>query len=113
MTLRQKRAARVAILLLVLVAVAVWRGQVYFSRWQGTVTQVVMPPSPDGTGAVMVRDEKGRVFRVNLPADQVALLKVGDRLVKERMSLGVRLVDTIGSASASPAEPSARPDPAP
>jgi hypothetical protein len=42
----------------------------------------------------MVRDSEGRFFRVDLPAAQLSMLKVGDHLTKERMTLVVKKVES-------------------
>lgn len=90
MTDKQKRWTRVAVLLLLLVAAFVWKAQVYFSSWQGTVTHVVVPDQ--GTlGHVVLRDDAGREFRIQLPKEQLTSVKVGDRLAKPRMSLRVTI----------------------
>jgi len=93
MTEKQKRITRIIMLLLILIAAAVWKGQGFFSRWNGTVTQIVIP-AESSTGYVMVRDSEGRFFRVDLPAAQLSMLKVGDHLTKERMTLVVKKVES-------------------
>lgn len=92
MTEKQKHIVRAAVLLLILVAAAVWKGQVYFSAWEGTVAQVVVP-AEGRLGYVVVRDELGRTFRVDLPREQLDQVGVGDKLAKDRMTLTVKLVE--------------------
>ena len=92
MTDKQKKVARLTVLLLILVAAVVWKGQGYFSEWQGTVTQVVMPEGKR-LGYAVVRDGRGRVFRIDLPIEQVSQLQPGDKLAKPRMSLRVKVVE--------------------
>ncbi len=92
MTENQKNIVRVVVLVLLVVAAAVWKGQVYFSAWEGTVDQVVVP-AEGRLGYVVVRDPLGRTFRVNLPREQLEQLGVGDKLAKDRMTLAVKLVE--------------------
>jgi|UniRef100_A0A7C4EUA2 ABC-type phosphate transport system auxiliary subunit len=92
MTAKQKQWARLAILVLLLIVAVVWKGQVYFSSWQGTVTQIVLPESGEN-GYVVVRDDKNRYFRVTLPKTQLTELREGDKLGKDRFTLGVKILE--------------------
>lgn len=92
MTPKQKQAARIVALLLILVAALLWKGQGFLSPWEGTVTQLVLP-GQGTSGYAMLRDDEGRYFRVEFPREQLEQLRVGDRLAKPRMSLRVKVVE--------------------
>ncbi|MGB9692052.1 MAG: hypothetical protein ACPL7D_07775 [Candidatus Sumerlaeaceae bacterium] len=101
MTAKQRQWTRIGVLLLLLVAALVWKGQGFFSEWQGNVTQIVLPDQGPN-GYVVVRDDEGRYFRVILPRDQLDRLSVGDRVAKQRFSLVVKLLQHESSETTAP-----------
>ncbi len=101
MTPKQKQWARIGILLLLLIAAVIWKGQGFLSEWDGTVTQVVLPEQ-GSIGYATVRDVEGRYFRVNLPREQIEQLDVGDHLAKQRFSLVVKLLEKAARETTAP-----------
>ncbi|AXA37146.1 MAG: hypothetical protein D6691_01870 [Candidatus Hydrogenedentota bacterium] len=93
MTTKRSRTIQLLIVVFALVAVVVWKGQTILSGWEGQVAEIHMPSGGQGNATVVVRDASGRYFNVLLPAGQAQHLVVGAKLVKDRFSLRVRLVE--------------------